>query len=351
MIELNHITKTYPHKSDTVTALNNVSLSIRPNEVYGIIGMSGAGKSTLLRCINLLEKPDTGTVIIENQTLTDMSPSQLRHARSKIGMIFQHFNLLSSRTVFDNIALPLVIAKKPKPHIQSRVKELLQLVNLENKAQHHPNQLSGGQKQRVAIARALANDCHVLLCDEATSALDPESTKNILALLNKIRNQLNVTIVLITHEMEVIKAICDRVAVIDHGSIIEENDVEKLFSNPKTDLAKNLIHSTIKQALPSAIQANLSQRPFNDSLPMLRLCFLDGSAADPVISQWVRKFNFDVNIIQANIEHIKHHAVGVMTVTVNIEHSRLDECITFLKEQHVNVEVLGYVPRNVMAIN
>ncbi|MBN9336853.1 MAG: ATP-binding cassette domain-containing protein, partial [Chryseobacterium sp.] len=233
MIELLNVSKRFTTKNRIIQALSNVSLTVEKGEIFGVIGSSGAGKSTLIRCVNLLEKPNEGKVIVDNVELTKLSEAQLTLERRKIAMIFQHFNLLSSRTVFDNVAFPLELEGKSKSEIKEKVDSLLELVGLKEKAKDYPANLSGGQKQRVAIARALANDPKVLLCDEATSALDPATTKSILQLLKSINQKLNLTILLITHEMEVIKSICDKVAVIDNGQLVEQGKVEQIFIHPE----------------------------------------------------------------------------------------------------------------------
>jgi len=250
MIEIKNLTKIYSAKKKQVVGVDDVSLTIRNGEIFGIIGYSGAGKSTLLRCLNLLERPTSGQVIIDGVDLTALNDKQLRQARLKIGMIFQHFYLVSSKTVFENVAFALKAAKKPKNEIEKRVNELLEMVGLSDKRDAYPSQLSGGQKQRVGIARALANDPTVLLCDEATSALDPSTTKSILDLLKKINRELGITIVLITHEMEVVKDICDRVAVMQNGKIIELGTVYDIFTNPKEELTKSFINSVLQFELP-----------------------------------------------------------------------------------------------------
>ena len=238
MIKLSNITKVFQQGNRTIQALNNVSLHVPAGQIYGVIGASGAGKSTLIRCVNLLERPTEGSVLVDGQELTTLSESELTKARRQIGMIFQHFNLLSSRTVFGNVALPLELDNTPKDEVKRRVTELLSLVGLGDKHDSYPSNLSGGQKQRVAIARALASNPKVLLCDEATSALDPATTRSILELLKDINRRLGLTILLITHEMDVVKRICDCVAVISNGELIEQDTVSEVFSHPKTPLAQ-----------------------------------------------------------------------------------------------------------------
>jgi len=241
MINIQNLSKTFYSDSGDVTALNNINLQINKGEIYGIIGLSGAGKSTLIRTMNRLEEPSSGSITIQETELTTLSSKQLRERRQKIGMIFQHFNLLSSRTVAGNIAFPLEVSRQPKETHVGRVNELLEHVGLDDKAHAYPSQLSGGQKQRVAIARALANNPDILLCDEATSALDPRTTKSILQLIKKINEETGITVVLITHEMNVIREICDRVAIIENGEIIEENIVDEVFRNPQSDTGKEFI--------------------------------------------------------------------------------------------------------------
>ena len=259
MIELVNVEKTYHTSSGDIHALKRTSLTINQGEIFGIIGLSGAGKSTLIRCINMLEVPTAGQVFVDGEELTAMTETQLRKARQNIGMIFQHFNLLASRTVFDNIAFPLEIQGLGKDEIKKRVEPLLELVQLQDRADHYPSQLSGGQKQRVGIARALASNPKVLLCDEATSALDPQTTKSILNLLRDINQRLNLTIVMITHQMEVVKEICDRVAVIENGSIIEEGNMIDVFTNPRrTRLPRNLLRASIKTLFRNHLKARPS---------------------------------------------------------------------------------------------
>ena len=274
MIKLKNISKVFDISGKKLTALDNVSLEVARGQICGVIGASGAGKSTLIRCVNLLERPTTGTVEVDDMELTRMSESELIHARRNIGMIFQHFNLLSSRTVFDNIALPLELEKTPTNKINEKVTALLELVGLADKRDTYPANLSGGQKQRVAIARALASEPHVLLCDEATSALDPATTQSILKLLKEINRTLGITILLITHEMDVVKRICDIVAVIDKGQLVEQGTVSDIFSNPKTELAQEFISSTFHFNLPEEYLEKLSDTPRHaKSWPIIRFEF------------------------------------------------------------------------------
>lgn len=348
MIILNEIYKNYSTAHGEITALRNINLHINPGEIYGIIGKSGAGKSTLIRCVNLLEKPDHGNIYVDGNELTILSINELRGARRKIGMIFQHFNLLTSRTVFDNIALPLELAGKSHKEIMATITPLLELTGLTDKKNQYPAQLSGGQKQRVAIARALACQPNVLLSDEATSALDPETTHTILDLLKDIRDRLNLTILLITHEMSVIKAICDRVGILHHGELIEENEVGEFFAHPKTDIAKNFIASSLKQTLPTAISEKVLATEETQTHPVWRLWFFESTATQPIISQLINRFNLRINILQANVEYIKKHAMGIMIIAIAGEKTNLQAGMQYLQDLGVQTEVIGYVPNDII---
>ena len=291
MIKLNNITKIFTLPDKKLTALDNVSLHVPKGQICGVIGASGAGKSTLIRCVNLLERPTHGAVIIDDVDLTQLSDAELVKTRRQIGMIFQHFNLLTSRTVFENVALPLELENKSKAEIQEKTTALLALVGLSDKHNVYPANLSGGQKQRVAIARALASDPKVLLCDEATSALDPATTQSILKLLKEINRTLGITILLITHEMEVVKRICDQVAVIDKGRLIEQGTVSEIFSNPKTELAQEFISSTFHITLPEEYLENLSDTPKHaKSYPIIKFEFTGRSVDSPLLSHASKKF-------------------------------------------------------------
>jgi len=343
MIELKNITKTFQQKNRTVTALSAVSLNIVAGKIFGVIGASGAGKSTLIRCVNLLEHPTSGDVIVDGQNLLSLSRTQLAKARRQIGMIFQHFNLLSSRTVFENIAFPLELDNTPKDEIKKRVTNLLALVGLEEKYNDYPASLSGGQKQRVAIARTLASNPKVLLCDEATSALDPATTGSILALLKDINQRFNITILLITHEMNVVKAICDEVAVISEGKLIEQGTVSTIFSYPKTDLAKAFIASTIKIEIPDEYKKRLSSLYDVNKRPLLRLEFTGQSVDEPVLSEVARQFQVDNNIICGQMDNAGGVKFGVMLVEVFGTRENIDKAISFYETKHIKAEVLGYV--------
>jgi len=348
MITLKNITKQFISAGRKTLALDNVNLDIKSAEIFGIIGKSGAGKSTLIRCVNLLERPDSGQISVAGKELTTLSTSELRAARRKIGMIFQHFNLLNSRNVYDNIALPLELQNLSKTTIKQRIEPLLELTGLTNYKKSYPAKLSGGQKQRVAIARALAGQPEVLLSDEATSALDPETTFAILDLLKNIRDTLKLTILLITHEMSVIKACCDRVGILEHGKLIEENEIGEFFAHPKTAAAKDFILSSLPQALPLTLLQNISKIATPNTHPVLRLYFFAATATQPIIAQLILQFELRTNILQANIEYIRHHIAGVMLLAIDGTPEQINAGIQHLKTVGVEVEVVGYVPDNII---
>jgi D-methionine transport system ATP-binding protein len=343
MIKLSNITKVFQQGNRTVQALNNVSLHVPAGQIYGVIGASGAGKSTLIRCVNLLERPTQGSVLVDGQELTTLSEGQLTKARRQIGMIFQHFNLLSSRTVFGNVALPLELDNMPREEVKRRVTQLLDLVGLSEKHDVYPANLSGGQKQRVAIARALASNPKVLLCDEATSALDPATTRSILELLKDINRRLGLTILLITHEMDVVKRICDCVAVISDGELIEQDTVSEVFSHPKTPLAQQFIQSTLHLDIPEDYAQRLSAEKGGEAVPLLRLEFTGQSVDAPLLSETARTFNVNSNIISAQMDYAGGVKFGIMLCEMHGEHHNTEAAIAWLQEQHVKVEVLGYV--------
>lgn len=343
MIQLKNVFKNYHHKKEVFQALYNINLSIKEGEIFGIIGQSGAGKSTLLRCINLLEKPTSGHIYINDMDILSLNKKNLCYLRQSIGMIFQHFNLLSSRTVYQNIALPLEIIGMQKNEIEKKVIEISELTGLEKKLSYKPSELSGGQKQRVAISRALVAGNKILLCDEATSALDPETTNDILSLLSKIRQELNITIVLITHEMHVIKSICDKVALIEKGKIIEKAEAADFFSYPKTETAKKFIYSDLKTQIPDHLKDKIHHEVKQNSLSVIRLLFLKESAKEAIISHLVKRFYVDVNIIQASLEYIHGHLMGIMILSLEAHGEKLDHCLNYLIDQGIKVELLGYL--------
>ena len=344
MIKLNNITKIFTLPDKKLTALDNVSLHVPKGQICGVIGASGAGKSTLIRCVNLLERPTHGAVIIDDVDLTQLSDAELVKTRRQIGMIFQHFNLLTSRTVFENVALPLELENKPKAEIQEKTTALLALVGLSDKHNVYPANLSGGQKQRVAIARALASDPKVLLCDEATSALDPATTQSILKLLKEINRTLGITILLITHEMEVVKRICDQVAVIDKGRLIEQGTVSEIFSNPKTELAQEFISSTFHITLPEEYLENLSDTPKHvKSYPIIKFEFTGRSVDAPLLSQASKKFGVELSILTSQIDYAGGVKFGFTIAEVEGDEDAITQAKVYLMENNVRVEVLGYV--------
>lgn len=342
MIKLESINKRFQQGNRTIQALKDVTLHVPKGQIYGVIGASGAGKSTLIRCVNLLERPTSGKVIVGDRDLTTLNSHELTLARREIGMIFQHFNLLNSRTVFGNVALPLELENNTKAGIKQRVTELLELVGLADKHDAHPANLSGGQKQRVAIARALACDPKVLLCDEATSALDPATTRAILELLKDINRRLGITILLITHEMDVVKRICDQVAVISKGELIENDKVSEVFSHPKTPLAQQFIQSTLHLDIPEDYQLRLTQAP-QGKIPLIRLEFTGQSVDAPLLSEISRRFDVDCNIISAQMDYAGGVKFGIMLTEMAGEAEKCQQAIEWLLQKQVKAEVLGYV--------
>lgn len=341
MIKLENISKSFAINGKTVEAVKDVSLAIRQGEIFGIIGFSGAGKSTLVRCINLLEKPEKGQVIIDGEDITHYEGKELRHVRQKIGMIFQHFNLMPSRTVFENIELPLKLTKLSASERSQKIKKLLDLVGLSDKAQSYPSQLSGGQKQRVAIARAIANDPKVLLCDEATSALDPQTTHSILQLLKEVNTRLGITIVVITHQMEVIKEICDRVAVMQKGVVVEEGDIVDVFSAPQAPITKSFIQAADNfEAFSDLVKLNSAITGIKPSQPVWFLTYRGAVAGEPLMSELYRRFEVKANIIYGNIDYFKQCIVGKLGVAIEGRADQIEKARQFLIDQKVIVEVL-----------
>lgn len=341
MIDLINITKTYTHRGKSIHALDDVSLHIDGGAIFGVVGQSGAGKSTLIRCVNLLETPTAGKVVVDGRELTALPSAQLLLARHDMGMIFQHFNLLSSRTVFDNVGLPLELAGLSKAKIKAKVQPLLELTGLSDKGRHYPAQLSGGQKQRVAIARALSSEPKVLLSDEATSALDPKTTESILALLKNINQELGVTILMITHEMEVVKSICDKVALLEEGKLVEVAEVAHFFADPQSDLGKRFVAQSQQFDLPAHIADTLVQR--GEGNPVIKLAFHGNHVDEPVISTLTRQFDVDVNIIQAKVEHIRTTTLGLMIAELIGNRQQTQSALDYLAQQPLQLEVLGDV--------
>ncbi|WP_024952462.1 methionine ABC transporter ATP-binding protein [Cobetia crustatorum] len=345
MITLKNVSKTYGSGDKPVVALKDASLTVPQGAITGVIGLSGAGKSTLIRCVNLLERPTAGSIIVDGQELTALDESALRSARHQIGMIFQHFNLLSSRTVFANVALPLELAGISKAEIRKRVEPLLELTGLSDKTAQYPAQLSGGQKQRVAIARALASRPKVLLCDEATSALDPQTTASILELLKDINTKLGLTILLITHEMEVVKSICDQVALISDGELVEIAPVGDFFTAPQTHLGREFLNDFLQLEPPRALVERLETMPGPHTHPVVRLAFSGDAVSTPLISRLARECQVDVSILQAKVESIQERTLGLMIAELMGDSHQTQQALDYLESHDLKVEVLGHVTR------
>lgn len=341
MIELKRVSKDFGTGQRQVHAVREVSLSIEEGEIFGIIGFSGAGKSTLVRCINLLERPTAGTVTVDGREMTALSQRELRQARKKIGMIFQHFNLMPSRTVFGNVAYPLWGSGLSKQEISEKVRGLLELVGIADKAEAYPSQLSGGQKQRVAIARALANDPSVLLCDEATSALDPQTTKSILRLLKHLNETLGITVVIITHEMAVVKEICGRVAVMEHGRVVELGEVFNVFADPRQDITKSFIQTTSNlQKIEELIAEDSPVTRLQPGELIVRLSYVQRNVSEPLISIVSQKFGVTLNIIFADIAIVQDAPIGGTVAIISGERPQVTKAIEYLIEKNVGVEVI-----------
>ena len=341
MIELRHISKDFGTGEHAVHAVQDVSLTVETGEIFGIIGFSGAGKSTLVRCINLLERPTSGEVLLDGQELTTLPPKQLRQTRKKIGMIFQHFNLMPSRTVAGNVAYPLRGSGLSREQIAAKVQSLLELVGIGDKADAFPSQLSGGQKQRVAIARALANDPSVLLCDEATSALDPQTTKAILHLLRDLNAKLGLTIVLITHEMAVVREICHRVAVMEHGCVAEQGEVFNVFVDPRQDITRSFIRTTSNlQKVEELIAADSPVTRLKPGELIIRLSYVQRNAAEPLISVVTKLFDVSLNIIFADINIVQDAPIGGTVAIISGERSHITKAIEYFIDKNVGVEVI-----------
>lgn len=343
MIELQQLSKRYQSTNGAIAALSDININVKAGEIFGIIGKSGAGKSTLIRCINLLEQASSGKMLIDGVDMTQLSGRELRRARSQIGMIFQHFNLMSSKTVFQNIALPLRLQQLDAKEVEQRIAPLLELVGLTDKRDSYPSQLSGGQKQRVAIARALASKPKLLLCDEATSALDPSTTQSILELLSDINAKLDLTIMIITHEMDVIKSICDRVAVLDQGLLVEQATVIDLFSRPQSTVAQQLIEKTRRHQLPQQIMARLKTKADKNSHPIVRISFVGQPTQKPIIAHLIKEMDLDINILQADIEPLHHDVIGNMTVEFCGQAQRIQQAYDYLDANSIKHEVIAYV--------
>lgn len=341
MIRLEHVTKTFQTKDGAVHAVKDVSLHIKEGQIYGIIGFSGAGKSTLVRCINLLERPEDGKVIFDGKNLLELSSQELRQERQKMSMIFQHFNLMRAKTVYENIALPLRMMKVDKKEIDKKVIELLELVDLVERKDSYPSQLSGGQKQRVAIARALASDPKVLLCDEATSALDPQTTQSILKLIKKVNKEMNITVVMITHEMLVVKEVCDRVAVMENGRVVEKNDIIPIFVDPIEEITQNFINTTNNSnKIKELIAENHILTRLDSNQQLVRLKYSSTNTKEALISQMSRLYDIDCSIVFGNIEVIKDAPLGTLVTIFTGDEENIKKALRFCKENGVHVEVM-----------
>lgn len=338
MIEFKNISKHYQLKGQTIRALDQINLEIPEGSIFGIIGYSGAGKSTLIRLINLLERPNEGQVIINQKDFTALDARSLRQERANIGMIFQHFNLLQTKTVAANIEMPLKLLGIPKAEREKRLNELLEFIDLKHKKDAFPDELSGGQKQRVGIARALANRPKILLCDEATSALDPQTTKSVLALLKKINQEQNITIVMVTHEMDVIETVCDYVAVMEQGKVIETGSTINIFSQPQHPTTKTFIQTVLQQQLPINILNNLEHQHHNS---IYSLQFLGTSAQETVVQAVIKKFDISLNILFANMTEINGTVIGQMFIQLLGDPLIIQQAIEFLKQNGVQVEHSG----------
>lgn len=341
MIELKNISKTFHQKNKKLKALNNVNLEVEKGKILGIIGFSGAGKSTLIRSVNLLEKPDEGQIIINGIDFSKLNSKQLAKQRKKIGMIFQHFNLLSSRTVSENIALPLELDNVSKSEINKKVNELLEIVGLQDKANEYPKNLSGGQKQRVAIARALANDPYLLLCDEATSALDPATTQSILELLKDINERLNITILLITHEMEVVKTICHRVVVIDQGEISAVGTLEQIISNRENDTIKQFITSK-KMTMPPELKIQNTTEQSLDSFPLVEVQLNGEIAFEELLSIIYDEYNISYKLLKADVEYLGKSNFGKLLLHLKGSIVENNTIIEYLNEINIQTTIRGY---------
>jgi D-methionine transport system ATP-binding protein len=336
MIQFEGVSKIYQSGKQEIHALNGIDLTVETGEIYGVIGFSGAGKSSLIRTVNLLEPPTTGRVLIHGKDISSFTNKEIRTVRKDIGMIFQHFNLLNSKTVFHNVAMPLILANLPKSKIQMQVKELLNFVGLADQAEKYPDQLSGGQKQRIGIARALATNPSVLLCDEATSALDPQTTQSILDLLRKVNLEYNITILLITHEMGVIREICDKVAVLEAGKVIEQGTVFDVFTNPQHSTTQRFVRSVMNDELPQSLLAQIQNAPDNQAI--YRIQFTGASVGEPLISKVSREFKLNLNVLFGNITELQGLPYGNLIVEFSGEPSEISRALSSIRNTDVIIE-------------
>ena len=333
MIEFIDVDKTYQGSDAPIHALDNINFKVDTGEIYGVIGYSGAGKSTLIRCVNQLERASAGQVIVDGKDLTTLEPAELRVTKKRIGMIFQHFNLLNSKTIYTNVAMPLILNRTPKNEIKKRVTELLDFVGLSDKASQYPDQLSGGQKQRVGIARALATNPSILLCDEATSALDPQTTESILELLRKINKEYNITILLITHEMSVIRDVCHKVAVMENGKIIERGSVFDVFTNPQTETGRRFVNTVMQTELPNYVEELIEDS--GSSQFIYRINFISKLAVKPYLSQISKLYDLDVNVLFGNITELQGVPFGNLIVQFDGAEDELKKALLYLDENNV----------------
>ncbi|MDQ0882299.1 methionine ABC transporter ATP-binding protein [Peribacillus sp. V2I11] len=334
MIEFQNVKKVYQTKKQTVEALKGINLTVEKGDIFGVVGYSGAGKSTLIRLVNLLEHPSDGQVIVGGKDLTKLNPKELRAEKKKIGMIFQHFNLLNSKTVFDNIAMPLILSGTPAKEIKKRVAELLEFVGLSSKAKSYPEQLSGGQKQRIGIARALATNPSILLCDEATSALDPQTTSAVLQLLKKINKEYNITILLITHEMSVIREICNKVAVMEGGCVVEQGSVFEVFAKPQTDIAKNFVRTVIHDEIPQSFLKGIGSH-----IPIIwKINFIGTTSGTPLLSTISKKYDVHLSVLSANISEIQETPFGNLIIEVTGNKNEVDKAYQYIKDEGILVQ-------------
>ena len=336
MISIQNVSKSFPSRSGKVEALKNVSLKIEDGDIFGVIGFSGAGKSTLIRTVNLLEKPDSGNVIINENDVTALTKSNLREVRKNIGMVFQQFNLLNSKTVYQNVAIPLILEKTPKAEVKNRVMELLKFVELEDKSDAYADNLSGGQKQRVGLARALATNPSILLCDEATSALDPKTTDSILLLLKKINRELGVTILLITHQMSVIKDICNRVAVMENGEIVEQGNVLDVFGNPTHEITKGFVKTIIDDTIPKSIRKSIRLDTRHGEI--IRLRFTGENAQDSLLSRINKNYDVETTILFATVSELQETVLSILIIRLTGSEEEIQKVKTHIRESGVEFE-------------
>jgi D-methionine transport system ATP-binding protein len=345
MISLTSVDKLYKQGNTVMHALKGINLQIAQGQIFGILGRQGSGKSALIRCINLLESPDRGSVVVDSCELNSLDVKSLREARRNIGMIFEHFNLLYSRTVYENIALPLEIMGYASTQIEAGVRPLLDLIGLSHKADAPIDQLNAGQKQMVAIAKALASKPKVLLCEQATAALDPKAKQSVLALLKAVQKTLHTTIVLITHEVDVIKSLCDRVAILHQGTIVEENSTTAFFTHPQSEIGRDFIRSAARAEIPSSLANTLKIKPMENYNPILRISFDDPSTQGSFVAALVQQFHLRVNILQAHLETIQNKNMGLMLIEAMGDMEEVKRAIQFLEQNNIYVEVLAYAPR------